>query len=168
MSRYYSGESSFRRVRRIAIGAMPATGADWSVSVPAGRLWEIVSITASLATSGVANNREVDLTFTDGSTFFLVLPPAGLQAASLSRDYTWFPGASDLALGLSISQPMPEMHLSAGYVIAPVTVNLDAGDIWEAPTLWIVETSVRGGDEDLDEAPEMVVEIYGGPAPSQS
>ncbi len=166
MTAPFSGESPFRRSRRVVKGVTPAAGADWSVIVPGGRAWRVVSIAASLVTSAAAANRAPGLVVSDGSTQFVNAGPSGVQAASLTYAYGWYHSAAGIGFSTWRTQPIPELFLPAGFVIASSTALMDAGDQWSAPVLWVVETTVREGPTDLAEAPDMVVELFTGPAPS--
>lgn len=163
MSREISGETPWSRVRRIVPGSAPAAGADWTLTVPAGKVWRIRTIEADLVTSATVADRSVALSVSDGSTTFVRAAPAAVQAASLTRHYCWWANASALAFGSSISQPIPELVVPAGYVIAVATDNIDAGDQWAAPVLYVTETTVKGGPVELDELPELYVQIVNMP-----
>lgn len=159
----YSGESPFRRVRRIVSGNAPAVGADWTVTVPAGFTWRLVSVIADLTTSAAVANRDPHFTVSDGTTVFEIVPPSAMQAASLTRHYIWFPGADAIAIGAGICQAIPELVLPAGFVVASNTVALDVGDQWTKPVLHVIETTVRDGSIDLGDVPDMVIEVVAGP-----
>lgn len=165
MTAPYSGESPFRRVRRVHLGTAPGAGADWSVTVDAGRTWRLISVLAQLVTSSHAATREVDLTISDGTTTYFASAPAATQTASLTRKYCWAAKVSALALGVAINQGIPEFTLPAGHVIAVTTQNIDTADQWGAPVLYVIETTVREGAIELSESPDMVVELFSGPAP---
>lgn len=90
----YSGQSVSRRVRRIALGATPAAGADWSVTVPGGFIWRVISAYASLVSSAAAGQRMPRLQISDGVATFLDLPPVNGQQASLTHRYSWLASGS--------------------------------------------------------------------------
>lgn len=157
MGQPISGERPWRRSRQIIVGAAPAAGADWSVTVPAGELWELRSVFAQLVTSAAVATRGARLVVNDGTAAFLTLPAPATQAASLTGTYTWAPHGPQLALAQANIGFVPELSLMPGWSIASSTAAIDAGDQWTAPRLYVVRTTVRSGDIDLGELPELVV-----------
>lgn len=162
-----SGEAPWRRSRIVQGVASPAAGADWSQTVPASHLWQLLTVTATLTTSAVAGNRQARLALGDGTNPFAVLTAPAVQAASLAHVYTWAVGMTPLALGLQQLQALPPIALGNGWTISVSTLALDAGDQWSAIRLGLVDTTARFGDLDLDATPELLVGFVGlGPAES--
>lgn len=157
-----SGESPFERIRRTFIGVAPSAGADWSVTVPGGVVWRVLSILASLTSSATAGTRAVNLTVSDGKTVFVDAAPAGTQAISLTYKYAWWKEAGGLAVGTTVCQPIPPLDLPAGFVIASSTANISATDQWTAPVLYVVEAKTKQGPIEIDMLPDMVVELVTG------
>ena len=68
-----SGEALWRRVRRLVPVTSPAAGADWLTTVPAGHVYDLVSVQEQLVTSAVAGTRNARLQVNDGVATFLDL-----------------------------------------------------------------------------------------------
>lgn len=164
MGERYSGESPFQRVRRVVLGTAPAAAADWSITVPMGKLWHVTSIVASLTTSVTAATRSVGLLVSDGHDNFVSAGPAGTQIASLTDTYNWFEGAGGFGFGNWITQPIPHLTIPAGYTISSSTTAIQAGDQWTKPVLWVVETVIRWGDINIGDWPESMVEVFVAPS----
>ena len=164
MGQIISGESAWRRTRRTYLGSAPAAGADWSVTVPGGKAWRILSVRAALTTSVAAANRVAALTVSDGSAVFLTIPPAAVQAASLTWTYDWLEHGNNVQVGTLLSGGFPDLIIPAGFVIASSTSLLDAGDQWAAPRLYVVETWDIRGPVDLVDAAEVNVVVMAAPA----
>lgn len=160
----YSGERPWRRTRRVITGAAPAAGADWIVTVPSGKLWRLVGLTASLVTAVAAANRSPRLVVTDGKTTTLILPPVAVQAASLTGAFTWAAHVDSYATAPDQVIALPDLTLQAGWTIAVSTTAIQAADQWSIQALLVIETTVKGGDVDFGELPDMMVELVGTPA----
>lgn len=135
------GWPQWQRKRYAYVGAAPAAGADFTITVPAGRVWEVVSIQASLTTSGVAGTRQVSLSLSDGQTVFLTLAAFTTQIASLTRRYTWFTGAAPYTISTDIVSQVPPLILQQTSVIASSTASKDTADQWTGPLLQVIETT---------------------------
>lgn len=159
MSREYSGERPWRRVSTIYTMPAPAAGADFTITVPAGKLWDVVVIYATLTTAVAVASREADITFGDGNALFASVGPAAVQAASLADRYLWAVGLTNEVAGSSQSQAIPSLRLLPGWTIASVTANIQAADQWSAQKLYVVETTLRGGDINFEDVPELMVEL---------
>jgi len=164
MGRFISGERPWRRSRRIELGADPAAGVNWSITVPSGRVWEVLSAFAELVTDATVANRAARLIVGDGSTTFLSIPPAGLQTASLTYRYAWLALGAAYQSGSGQAMALPRLVLEPGWTIGVSTEGLVAGDNWGAPRLLLLETEVKGGAVDLGELPELYVEVVTAPS----
>lgn len=89
-----SGESAWRRVRVVNVGSVPSAGADWLVTVPAGKVWRVLSAYAQLVSSAVAGQRSPRLQVGDGVATFLDLPPVNGQGSGITHRYAWGPALS--------------------------------------------------------------------------
>ena len=156
-----SGQTDTRRVRRTIEVAAPAVATDWTVPVPAGKVWRLVSAYASLVTDANAADRAATLTVTRGTRTFLAVAALAVQAASLTYQYTWSEHGPDHALGAVQDMALPGLILQPGDVVAVSTGNVQAGDQWGAVTLYVVETTVSGGPVELAAVPELIVELVG-------
>lgn len=144
--------SFMNRTIRVVQIANPAAGADWSVTVPGGRLWRPLGITAKLVTSAVAGTRSPALKLTDQTNTLVELAPFSTQATGLTVLYSWsngsVSGAGSSATGV-ITTALPDWVLPAGYVIGPTTAAIDTGDQWSQVVAWVeeVDTQPRGVHE---------------------
>lgn len=128
-------------VIRSITGTDPAAGAEWSETVPTNARWRLFGVTAPLVTDATVANREFVLTIDDGAAIVAEVPAGTVQAASLTRRYSFLRnvqrgvGVSDDTIG----GPVPDAILMGGYRIRSVTINLAGGDNWGAPQLWVEE-----------------------------
>lgn len=159
-----SGEGTWRRTRIVVPVTAPAAGADWSIAVPAGHLWHILAVLATLTTSGVAATRIARLIMGDGNATFADVPPFASQITALTRRYLWVPSGQGYATGLGILSPLPEAPMGTGWTIGTTTDAIDAGDQWTSIKLTVIDTTIRDGAIDLDELPDFLVSIVGVPA----
>lgn len=127
-------------IRSIAV-ADPAAGAEWSETVPTNARWRLLGVDAPLVTDVTVANREVVLTIDDGANIVAEITAAQNQAASLTRRYSFARGVQRgvSATATIINAPLPDALLLAGYRVRSVTTNLQAGDNWGAPRLWVEE-----------------------------
>jgi hypothetical protein len=98
-----------------------ADDSDKTFAVPSGKQWHVRSIGVRLVTTATVGNRQLDILITDGSDNLLIKLAAGaVQAASLTRDYTFAPGLpndTSFANG-AMTRALPEnLVLPAGYKI---------------------------------------------------
>lgn len=127
-------------IRSVA-GTNPAAGAEITETVPADARWRLLSLSAALVTNATVANREAALVLDDGTSITLRSPTRQNQAASLTRNYSWFDGATlttpvtDPAFTAPIAGPL----LAPAHRIRTVTTNLQAGDDWSAPQFLIQE-----------------------------
>ncbi len=135
------------RVFRIRGGDDPAAGAEVSVAVPGGVLWEVLSVRVPLVTDATAANRRPTLTYDDGSTEFARAPVGVDVVASTSAVVEWFPDANlggVVGANGAITGPLPRMPLEGGFRVRTVTLGLVAGDNYGAPVLYVAEYNIRG------------------------
>src|SRR5580765_5947487 len=125
MGKLISGEVAWRRFRVVQAVANPAAGADWSVTVPAGHLWELLGITATLTTSAAVANRAAAIVLGDGVNPYLTIPAAVVQAATLAGVYSWSGDAGAVALGVRQYGPLPDLSVPAGWTIGSSTLLID-------------------------------------------
>ena len=159
MGRYISGERPTRRVRVVAAAATPAAGADWSLTVPAGHLYELLSVYASLVTDANVATRSVSLVLTDGQATYLVLAAPGTQAASLTWGYAWTQHGNAYAGADGIVSGIPRLLLEPGWTIAASTASKQAGDQWGTPRLLVLDTLIERGRVEVGQLPELLVEV---------
>lgn len=159
-----SGEAAWRRSRIVVPVVSPAAGVDWTFQVPAGHIYQLVSIYAQLVTSAVVATRIARLAFGDGVRTYLDVPPFATQVASLTRRYAWLVSPTGVAQGSGILSSMPEIAPQPGWTVASVTDAIDVGDQWSAIFLHVVDTTFKRGKVDLFGVPDLFVAIAD-PAP---
>lgn len=127
-------------IRSIA-GSNPAANTEIVETVPAGARWRLQSIRFALTTDATAANREVAITFDDGTTVYAEAHSGANQAASLTRQYTaarvGVRGAAATGTGILIA--IPDLVLPAGHRISTATTNRQATDDFGAPQLLVEE-----------------------------
>jgi hypothetical protein len=126
---------------RALAGTDPAANTEIQETVPAGARWRVLSLRAALVTDANAANREVAITFDDGTTVYAEAHSGVNHAASLTRQYAasrgGVRGAASTGTGILIA--IPELVLPAGHRLGTNTTNRQAGDNWGAPHMLIEE-----------------------------
>lgn len=154
-----SGQAPWRRSRVVQLVPAPAAGADWTLTVPAGHLFRLRSILATLTTSAAVANRVARLQFGNGDATFLDLPPAAVQAASLGIRYAWVPGPQAIVVGTGALQFMPAMDLDTAWTVGTKTDLIDVADQWSAISALVDDVTVRRGALDLNALPDLLVQV---------
>jgi hypothetical protein len=125
---------------RIVTGNDPPAGQEWSVTVPTGKVWELLSVEATLVTDATAVTRFPRLVLDDGTTEFYrwQAPSAG---ASNNAVYVWAATGAGQDAGNSGKHGMipPNVVLLPGWRVRSFTASLQTGDNWGAPVLYVVE-----------------------------
>lgn len=126
---------------RSITGTDPAANVEISETVPTGARWKLHAIALTLVTDATAADREVILTFDDGTTVYYAAAPAANQAASLTRRYSaGRGGVRGISLaGLEIAIALPDLWLPAGHRIRTATTGRQATDNFGAPQLLVEE-----------------------------
>jgi hypothetical protein len=126
---------------RSLTGTDPAANTEIQETVPTGARWRLISLRAALVTDANAANREVAITFDDGTTVYAEAHAGANQAASLTRQYAAARGGvrGAAATGTGILIAIPEIVLPAAHRINTATTNRQAGDNWGAPQLLVEE-----------------------------
>src|SRR3954462_15206879 len=85
-------QSNLGSVAQRVAGANPAANAEFTVSVPSGKSWLLLSVTVSLAQAGAGSSQPL-LGIDDGtSTLIESFGSSAAQAVSTTCQYTWAPG----------------------------------------------------------------------------
>ena len=122
-----------------------STGAEFTISVPAGVKWKILSIVGVLTTDATATDRNVLMTIaTPASVIWFVQNDVPVdQNASLLRVYLWYADfpANQVAFdnGGRLSVWLPPFFIPEGSTIATLTTNLQAGDAYTSFSLTVEE-----------------------------
>lgn len=125
--------------------AVPAAGAEWSLTVPDGEIWRIVSVSNFLQASAVAANREVQLTVDQGGAVNTALIPSGVTHLLLEgRVYSFMRGAGYRGAGAQslhvVTSIGDGLYVTGGGRVRSQTQNIQAGDQWSVARLWIERT----------------------------
>lgn len=150
-----------RGIKQIVTVPQPAAGADWTVKVPGGEQWFIMSGKFGLSTSAVVANRIVQVVVTvDGPEVYRALAGTAVAASSFPA-YTLAqvdaPVNSTSLQGLTNLQ-IPWMPLPQGATVGSLTVNLDVGDQYGAVNLYVARVYLP--DQKLDEIAECEQRAY--------
>jgi len=130
-----------RGLLRSYTGTDPAAGLEISVTVPTGARWFLLSFRADLTTDATVANRQPRWLVDDGAIEYFRAGTYASQPASQLWRYTW----STSNWGEASNRdpyfvPLPaDFHLAAGHRIQTSTANLQAGDNWTAPQLFVEE-----------------------------
>lgn len=94
---------------------------DKTITVPAATEYQLLSLLVDLVTTATAGDRQLTVLVTTGADVVIAEIPAGVvQAASLTRRYTWAVGNPDLLAfrdTATLLTPLPVLVLPAGYKI---------------------------------------------------
>ena len=118
---------------RSITGATPGAGAEISETVPTGARWQLIALTARLATSATVANRFATLKITDATPLILFwADPPEAEIASDSWAYVACLGGQRLIAVNSTKQwGLPStLYLPAGAIMKTVTAGIQAGDQW--------------------------------------
>lgn len=131
-------------VLRSITGTDPAANVEISETVPTNARWKLLAARFSLVTDGNAANREVALTFDDGTNVYARIPARVVQTATLTFGYTCLVGA---ALETVVQDTeklirLPAIELQGGHRWNTVTTNRQATDNYGAPQ-YLVEEKIE-------------------------
>lgn len=132
-------------VFKVVTGTDPAAGAEISQTVTAGKAWELQAMTFQFVTDATAANRRVTVIFDDGTSIFSQVPSEAPQAASVTARYHIAPGLARYGTTLEnkgYPLAIPRLVLSGGFRIRTDTTNLQVGDNYGAPVLYVVEYGI--------------------------
>jgi hypothetical protein len=132
------------------IGSNPAANAEFSITVPAGKFWKVLSVTVSLV-QGATQTPQPILVIDDGTNvLFESFGATGAQSASTTARYSWVAGGPQPA---ALVGTTPNIHavapLPSGLVLPPgsriqsSTLGKGAATDYAAPALLIVEYDVQ-------------------------
>lgn len=127
---------------RSLVGTDPAVTLNISETVPAGARWRLVSMRFRLVTdANVAARRVVVEVVDDASQQVWQIPSRSTQAASATETYfAAVVGFWETTLLQTHILPMPTgLMLLQGWRIRTLLQNVQAGDDFEAPRLWLEE-----------------------------
>jgi multisubunit Na+/H+ antiporter MnhC subunit len=124
------------------VGTNPAANVEFSQTVPAGKIWQLLAISVSLA-QGATQTPQPVLVITDGTnTVYQAFGASSAQNSAVTTQYTWAPGLPLSAAGASTiaTAPLPQgLVLTAGYVISSSTIGKGANTDYAAPVFFVNE-----------------------------
>jgi hypothetical protein len=126
-------------------GATPGAGIDFTLTVPAGKWWQLFAVYAVLA-QGVTQTPQPILFLDDGANAFMEsIGSTALQAISTTCAYSWaegmvLTGQIGSGAGVHSNAPIPDgLVLPAGFRIRSTTLGIGANSQWGVPTAFVAE-----------------------------
>lgn len=119
----------------------PAAGADFSVTVPNNRRWQLIAIRGALTASAAVANRFPAIVLDDGANQVFLSRINVATTAGQSNGFTWAPTVqpyTDTQSNFLLPLPSP-VFLASGYHVKSSTLNLQAGDQWSNIQLLVSE-----------------------------
>lgn len=129
-------------VRRVVQVPSPAAGADWSVTVPGGVQWRILSGLSTLATSVTVGHRYPDAKVSvDGEQVYGITANGGIdESATIVYAIVTDPNTAGAWNGSATNlYAYPFTFFPQQAQIGVTTSNLDVADQWSNIVLWIEE-----------------------------
>lgn len=108
--------------------------------VPGNEVWEVLSFVGTLSTNVTVATRQVACVIDNGTTTVARAVSATVQTASLTLDYTAFPGAANAGSNVSgagSTLPIPTIALAPGWRVRWQTLNFQGTDGWSKVTLTV-------------------------------
>lgn len=126
---------------RSITGTNPAANAEISETVPTNARWRLLALFATLVTDVNVANRDAALTIDDGAAVVARYSAGQNHAASLTTRYVWAAAGArfTIATDRTIVVPITDVWMPDAYRLKTVTTNLQVGDDWSAPQLWVEE-----------------------------
>lgn len=120
----------------------PAAGAEFELTVPAGRVWRLISLRCLLTTDATVQTRLTNLDFLDGSDIYLSTGSSGGVPASTNGSVTLAPGTPPFnasATDLQWLGAPNNLLLRPGDIIRSRTENIVAADQYSQIVLRVEE-----------------------------
>jgi len=132
---------SKENARKTVTGSDPAAGAEFSETIPAGKIWNLIAIAVAFVADATVASRTPEIIIDDGTNEILRLTDRTVITASQTRTlqanrFGVLP--ADTATVHYFILPLG-FELPAGYRVRSVTTNLQAGDNYGAPKLIVDE-----------------------------
>jgi hypothetical protein len=138
------GVNSNLSLLKVVTGNDPAANNEFSVTVPAGKWWQLLAVTVVLV-QGATQTPQPILVLDDGTTtFYESFGASAAQGASSTQRYTWSPDAPFTTAGttpnIHSTAPVPDgLTLPPGARIRSTTLGIGANTDYGAPALYVVE-----------------------------
>jgi len=122
-------------------GTDPSAGSEISETVPTNTIWRIKAIVFSLTTDTTAVSRSVSLIIDDGTNVIFRSKAAPSQTESSTRTYIFSSVETDADFDVNntVRIQIPDLKLTEGYRVRTSTNNLQSGDNFTAPILFVEE-----------------------------
>lgn len=120
--------------------AAPGNGNELNFSVPANRIWRLISVSLTLITNATVANRDFLLEIQPLGTDALNIPSSITQAASKTFNYNFgqFGSKSNDVAAVNYDVPLPSgLILQDSDVIQTVTTNLQGTDHYVGVTFYV-------------------------------
>lgn len=126
-------------------GTNQAANTEISETVPAGKTWQLVSVSVALV-QGATQTPQPLLQLDDGTNiFFEQFGSSAAQAISTTCRYTWavqsaFTGQIGATTNVHSTAPLPDqLFLPGGYRIKTSTIGIGANSDYGVPSLFVIE-----------------------------
>ena len=136
--------SNLTAYKRVTIAA-PGAGADWTLTVPAGKSWLLYAVYAVLV-QGATQTPQPILFLDDGTNNLMEsIGSTGAQSASTTCAYSWAAGMVQTAqvgsgAGVHSNAPIPDgLVLPTGFRIRSSTLGIGANSQWGIPSAFVAE-----------------------------
>jgi hypothetical protein len=127
-------------ILRVVTGTDPAAGAEIVETVPAGKIWRLLSIRFALVTDATVASRRTHVIIDDGTSELFRVSGSTDQTASSTARFSLSPAFGTISNNASTNHfPMPSIHLEPGFRIQTSTSNIQAGDNYGAPIMYVEE-----------------------------
>ncbi len=142
----YVQRESPRSLPELVSAANPSAASEFTATVPATEIWELLSVTVALV-QGITQTPHPSLVIDDGTTTVAILPGStGAQAASTTCQYTWAKGVLTSAqigvtTGVRSVGALPEaLVLLPGWRVASSTTGIGANSDYGVAILNVIKT----------------------------
>ena len=118
--------------------ADPAAGAELTITVPSGEIWQVLGCQAQLVADATSISRLPHFEFTNSVGLMLSAFPSDSQSASETRNYSVVaqPATLDNNSGTHTTVYIPEnIWLEPTSTVTTATLNIHAGDNWGVMTV---------------------------------
>src|SRR5262245_27328587 len=127
---------------KVVTGADPAANNEFSITVPAGKIWQLLSVSVSLA-QGATQTPQPALVIDDGTTtIFQSFGASTAQNSAVTTRYTWAPDCTLTAGGAATVVTAP---LASGLILPQnsrlrsITAGIGANTNYDVPAALVVE-----------------------------
>lgn len=136
-------EMGSRVTYKVVTVANPGAGLEWTATVPAGKMWEVLAINWTFTPDATVGNRYSKLRTSDGTTEMSIIRASNVLATGTAYDmmYGNSSSVSGSAAGLIMTQWKPIVLPTGGYIKSQ-TVSIQAGDAHTNIYLYVKEIDI--------------------------